>query len=72
MSLGEDMKLLLIVVAFLSEKGIAPPVSKGQFARQARLPSHLPERLSVGIGTEFGLRRSVAEASQGRSLRLSG
>ena len=47
-------------------------ISKGQFAHEARLPSHLPEHLSVGIGTVFGLGRSVVEASQGRSLRLSG
>jgi len=66
------MKVLLMVIAFLSENEIAPSVSKGQFARQARLPSHLPEHPSVGIGTVLGLRRSVVEASQGRSLRLSG
>lgn len=52
-----------MVVVFLSEIEIAPSVSKGQFARQARLPSHLPEPPSVGIGTVFGLRRPVVEAS---------
>jgi len=57
---------------FLSKKEIALPVSKGQFAHEARLPSHLPEHPSVGIGTVFGVSRSVVEASQGRSLRLSG
>jgi len=30
---------------------IAPSVSKGQVSRKARLPSHLPEHPSVGIGT---------------------
>jgi len=40
--------------------------------QEARLPSHLPEHPSVGIGTVFGKRRPVVEASQGRSLRLSG
>jgi len=34
------------------------------------LPSHLPEHPSAGVGT-FPLP-GVAEASQGRSLRLSG
>jgi len=36
--------------------------------------SHLPERPSAGIGTfpRTCIRWGVAEASQGRSLRLSG
>jgi hypothetical protein len=66
------MKVVLIMEVFLSEIKNAPPVRKGNFAQEARLPSHLPEHPSVGIGTVFGLRRPVVEASQGRSLRLSG
>jgi hypothetical protein len=45
------MKEVLIGIAVLSEKRNCPPVTKGQYARQARLPSHLPEHPSVGIGT---------------------
>jgi hypothetical protein len=45
------MKELLIAIEVLSENEIAPPVSKGQLAQYARLPSHLPEHPSVGIGT---------------------
>jgi hypothetical protein len=45
------MNVVLMAASVLSKKKIAPPVSKGQFARQARLPSHLPEHPSVGIGT---------------------
>jgi hypothetical protein len=49
--LGDDMKEVLIWIAVLSEKRNCPPVTKGQYARQARLPSHLPEHPSAGIGT---------------------
>jgi hypothetical protein len=75
------MKVVLISMAVLSENEIALPVSKGQLARKARLPSHLPEHPSAGIGTldYFSSFRvdttpviQVVEASQGRSLRLSG
>jgi len=45
------MNVELICALILSKKEIALPVSKGQLARQARLPSHLPEHPSVGIGT---------------------
>jgi hypothetical protein len=51
MSLGDVMKVVLICAFILSKNEIAPPVSKGQLAHKARLPSHLPEHPSVGIGT---------------------
>jgi hypothetical protein len=51
MSLGDVMKVVLISALILSKNEIALPVSKGQLERDARLPSHLPEHPSVGIGT---------------------
>jgi hypothetical protein len=45
------MKVVLIFPFILSKNEIALPVTKGQLELQARLPSHLPEHPSVGIGT---------------------
>jgi hypothetical protein len=71
------MKVLLIVVETPLE--IKLPLQTSRKGNQSLIgkPSHLPEHPSVGIGTFSALSNDdvcwqVVEASQGRSLRLSG